>query len=536
LKKRFFCQKKEFKHLFAKFNFDKTLSLQKIKCIIMNRLLVTILLSAFSLLLTAQSIEVSGVQNGVWDVDTVKVVGDVTVTDSLVIMMGTKVVFYGEYGMNIRNAQFKAFGIEFKPDSSTERWSGIKVNNSLLELRDCFFFDSNADSVARDGGALRLINSEAVISGCWFEGCHAYATGGAVFAIKSDVEMTLCDVVGNTCSNDEVDVYTYGAGVFFAGSNARLDRVRFQNNVCAAGCGGGVCIDSSSLVVSHCVFENNYATNGGGISCIRADDRPISVDNVLIDYNTVAHYGGAMHVAQCYNVHIDNVTMCHNVCQGGGGGAMQFHLASKAIINNTIIWGNGWDDEKSLGGDQIWLWDIYSAPEFHNCVLQGGVEAVHHGENITVYENMLDEDPLFADGSYRLTEQSPCRNAGDSDIAPYDVTLDLDGLNRFSGSSIDMGAYEFQEGESLKDIMETGLSVNPVFAHNSLTHVKVNSDRPCKLNVIIKDIMGQTLWQKELDVDGEETVAIDKIIAPQVLVVTAIGDGRSTTVKCFQGR
>lgn len=489
----------------------------------------------------AQNIVVSGVQNGVWDADTVSVVGDVSVTDSLVIMAGTKVVFCGEYGINIRSAHLKAIGqnatvnIEFKPSASTESWKGIKAEKSVLELKDCYFYNSRADSIAKDGGALRLIGSGAIFESCFFEHCTAYRAGGAVYALYSDVEMTMCNISENTCANDEVDVYTYGAGLCFAGSNVRLDRVCFQNNSCVAGCGGGVCVDSSSLVVSHCVFEGNNATNGGGISCIRADDSPISIDNVLIDHNTVVHYGGAMHIAQCYNVRIDNVTMCDNVCYGGGGGAMQFHLASKAVINNSIIWGNGWADEKNLGGDQIWLWDIYSAPEFHNCLLQGGIEGIHHSENVTVYENLLDEDPLFS-FDYHLSEQSPCRNAGDSSLAPSDVTFDLEGLNRFSGTSIDMGAYEYQEGYSVSSFEETGLDVNPVFTQNRLTHVKITVDRPCELNLSIKNILGQTLWQSDVEVEGEKTIAIQGITTPQLLLITASGKGCSKTVKCVGGR
>ena len=508
----------------------------------MKRLLLTVLLSVSSALLMAQSVIVSGLQNGVWNADTVIVTGDVLVTDSLVIMAGTKVVFCGEYNIGLRGATLKAYGnaddiVVFKPDASTESWGGIKAENSVVELRGCHFLDSKADSIVRDGGAIRLIDSDASIVGCSFSNCWAYHTGGAIYALNSDVELTQCEISDGGCANSEVDVYTYGAGAFFAGSNARIDRTLFHANSCVTGCGGGVCVDSSSIVVTHCIFEDNFATNGGGISCIRADDRPVVIDNVLIDHNKVVHYGGAMHIAQCYDVHIDNVTICDNLCQGGGGGAMQFHLASKAIINNTIIWGNGWEYDSSMGGDQIWLWDIYSAPEFHNCVLQGGIEGIHHSENVTVYNDVIDQDPLFVDSderNYRLDHSSPCRNSGDSGLANPSIIIDLDGNDRFSGASIDMGAYEFQESQSVANKEEKRLSVIPVITHNRLTHIKVESDAPCEISVFVQNVLGQNLWHKEVAVDEVEIVRIDEPIKSQVLLITVTGCGRSATVKCVQ--
>lgn len=495
-----------------------------------------------SLQLTSQNINVSGLQNGVWDADTVWVTGDVYVNDSLVVMAGAKVIFCGEYGINVRNARLKAIGqngfanITFKPEASTGSWNGIRAENSLVELRDCYFYDSKADSTQKGGGAIRLLGCEANITSCWFQGCRSYRSGGALYALNSEVSMALCNISDNICANDEVDLYSYGGGLFFAGSNASVVTSTFRGNSCAAGCGGGLCADSSSLVVSHCFIEDNYAANGGGISCIRANERLVCIDNVLIDHNSVLHYAGAIHIAQCQNVYIDNATLCDNTCQGGGGGAMQFHLGSKAVINNSIIWGNGWEGEGLLGGDQIWLWDIYSAPELHNCLLQGGIEAIHHSDNVTVYDDIVDEKPLFVDAAvrdYHLAEQSPCRNAGDSDLANHDITHDLDGLNRFSGSSIDMGAFEFQEGLSIAQHDEAYLRITPLCTHDGLAGLVVESDRPRTLSISVLDLLGRTLWQREVSVNTHDIVGVDACFATQTLLVTASGDGLSATAKAM---
>jgi hypothetical protein len=62
----------------------------------------------------------------------------------------------------------------------------------------------------------------------------------------------------------------------------------------------------------------------------------------------------------------------------------------------------------------------------------------------------LDADPLFVDadnGNLRLQVTSPAIDAGDSDAVPVGITTDLDGNPRFSGATVDMGAYETQVEE-----------------------------------------------------------------------------------------
>ena len=62
---------------------------------------------------SAQSVIVGGHQSGVWDTDTVRVIADVKVMDSLMIRPGTVVLFDGFYGISVTDgAVFKALGTE----------------------------------------------------------------------------------------------------------------------------------------------------------------------------------------------------------------------------------------------------------------------------------------------------------------------------------------------------------------------------------------------------------------------------------------
>ena len=61
--------------------------------------------------------------------------------------------------------------------------------------------------------------------------------------------------------------------------------------------------------------------------------------------------------------------------------------------------------------------------------------------------NIFNKNPLFIDETneiYQLQTHSPCINTGNSNIENLPET-DLAENPRISGSSIDIGAYEFQE-------------------------------------------------------------------------------------------
>ena len=70
-----------------------------------------LLLLFVPLLVQAQTIEVSGLQSGTWDADTVRVTDNVIIQESLNIMPGTTVLFDGFYSINVeKNATLNALG------------------------------------------------------------------------------------------------------------------------------------------------------------------------------------------------------------------------------------------------------------------------------------------------------------------------------------------------------------------------------------------------------------------------------------------
>ena len=152
---------------------------------------------------------------------------------------------------------------------------------------------------------------------------------------------------------------------------------------------------------------------------------------------------------------------------------------------------------------QIWSWtyDDY-APEFHNCLVQHGFEYISNHDVITVYENCIDEDPLFADPEnedFRLNLGSPCINAGSLET-PAEIlsSLDLDGHQRVSDGRIDLGAYEFD----LTGIYETAQNENLIhIVGNPVTassYAEIELDSKNSLMASIYSINGKILVNKDL--------------------------------------
>ena len=437
-----------------------------------NRLLLFFLLCC--LFVKAQNIEVNGLQSGVWEAETVLVTGDVKVQDSLRILPGTTILFQGFFQIVVENdAQLKAIGT--KTDSITFTvvdttgfylfnsgrggWNGIRLNKAgACNLDYCrFLYGKAALDNDQDGGALRIFNSDNVeISHstlfCNFSREH----GGALNAEWSKVVMHDCTVSNNlTYTGIDTVYYMYGGGLRFINCEVEITDTDFRYNNGESAIGGALSVDSCSINIDRCVFEHNYGINGGGLYLIRCYDNPCRITNSLFANNTSGHFGGGLAISDSSPL-ISNITVANNLSIGVTCGGIFFYQQSSPVLWNCIVYGNNTNSsiEEQI---QMWSWtyDDY-APEFHNCLVQHGYDYISNHEVITVYENCIDEDPLFsglAPDEYTIGTDSPCYNAG-SPHTPAEVLegLDLVGQPRVYGGVVDIGAYE---------VDPTGIQENP---------------------------------------------------------------------------
>ena len=483
-----------------------------------TRFLLFFLLSCF--FAKAQNIEVNGLQSGVWEADTVFVTGDVVVQNSLDIMAGTTVIFNGFYGISIEDgASLNALGTEndsilFTVTDTTGfhlfnfgrgGWNGIRMERAGTSKLDyCRFqYGKAALDNDQDGGALRIFDSDDVVIShstlfCNFSREH----GGALNAVDSKVMIHDCKVNNNlTYTKLDTVYFMYGGGLRFLKCEVDIKDTDFNYNYGEGAIGGALSLDSCAVKIDRCRFEHNIGINGGGLYLIRSNDWECSITNSLFANNNSVHFGGGLAFCDSSPL-VSNLTVVGNHSYGVNCGGIHFYQYSSPVLLNCIIYGN--TNEAPIEEPvQMWAWtyDNYS-PEFHNCLIQYGFENISNHEVILVYENCLDEDPLFVgpdNEDFRLDSDSPCINAGSLDTPTEIINgLDLDGHQRVSGGRIDIGAYEFD----LTGVQETTQNENLIrIIGNPVTlssYAEIECEKACNVYAMVYSLDGKLLVNKDL--------------------------------------
>ena len=429
-------------------------------------LLLIVLLFPFCL--QAESIEVNGLVSGIWDVDTVKVIGDIEVRDveTLTISPGVLVEFQGEYFFNV-NGCLIAKGTTTQPIHFTMAdttgfyndtipkggWKSIRLENITPNVDStifnyCHFSFGKAlssDSIHSYGGAICARNVDKIhISRCTFENNYSYYNGGAVFLEQSNALVEHNTFTGNNAGIGW-NYYGYGGGLCTDSGEPVIRKNKFFQNT-STGIAGGLCVRFQDCAVYNNIFEENYSALGGGFGILHIDTCHHIIANNLIINNGATFFGAGISNNDCSPTYINN-TIANNNCQGGGGG---FYCKDSVVPNlyNNILYGN-----TQYGGqsNQVYLWDLLAQPNFYYNNIEGGWEIFAGTGGVAFsgdYENNIEENPKF-EGSgiyeYKLNYDSPCINAGTPDTSGFDLPqFDLSGNPRLINRRIDIGAFENQ--------------------------------------------------------------------------------------------
>ena len=433
-----------------------------------------------SLMAKAQNIEVNGLQSGTWDADTVFVMGDVMITETLDIAPGTTVIFNGFYGISARKATISALGTEDEPivftvpdttgfyiyNSGRGGWNGITLDLSEAKFDYCVFeYGKAADTLRQHGGALDILNGSALemtnsVLRCNFAREH----GGALNAEHSTVKMSNCSVTDNKLYTKDNLYFMYGGGLRFINCDVEMISMDFRNNYGEISIGGALSLDSCAVKIDRAVFEDNYGLNGAGLYIMRCNHKECSISNCLFANNHAGHFAGGLAFSNA-SPEVSNITVVGNSSDGVNCGGIFFYENSSPVMRNIIVKGN-YNVHPGMPNVQMWVWTYDNdAPLFYNGMVQNGLDSISGFEAITVYENMIDDDPMFVDEGnldFHLSEGSPCCDAGDPNTNPAVLEgLDLDGMPRVSNGKIDMGAYEFS-GVGVNELAGKNKSLNIV--------------------------------------------------------------------------
>ena len=324
-------------------------------------------------------------------------------------------------GQGNRDLDFAGKALTLKsangPDTTTINCQGDPVNNHCG-----FSFTSNETAAT-------------VLQG--FTICNGYNNrGGGIFIRQASPTIRGCIIRDNTAVQ-------YGGGIYCEGGAGTCRPVIQANRIMAnftMGSGGGIGLfaaGAQAIIVNNVIVGNHSGTKGGGLNLFTPNTAPVLANN----------------------------SVANNSAPNGGG--ICFEGSGPLKLSNCIVWQN-----TATIGPQLSLLsfgDLYPSEvtlDYTN--VQAPVSIYVDPGSILHTTTTLAFNPLFINpgywqgdiwvaGDYRLRANSPLVNAGNNQAASQ-VTTDLKGDTRISGTKVDLGAYEVVQNNNMA---VTRLTVTP---------------------------------------------------------------------------
>ncbi|MBN1416839.1 MAG: T9SS type A sorting domain-containing protein [Bacteroidales bacterium] len=278
--------------------------------------------------LNAQTIINPGEASGTWlkKSSPYLIKGDINIPvgDTLTIQPGSTVRFEGLYTINVQGTLL-AVGTEkdsilFTVSDTTGiknrdkyGWNGIRFDRRPVKWDTLKFkMPKNED--------VKKVVEDKIKNG------RIDTTTRIKLAIKIE------DIVNDTSLNDSM---------FFISQGSQLSYCRFEYATSEGKpqpyvFGGAIYIYRySNLIISNCLFENNFAFAGGAIYCKEA--APVITHNRIISCSAQSS-GGAMVFIHSGPIILNNTVVDNS--SGYNGGAVLFYESSPYVVNNTFLRNN----------------------------------------------------------------------------------------------------------------------------------------------------------------------------------------------------
>ena len=283
----------------------------------------------------------------------------------------------------------------------------INVNHATLKLNGLWITGNTAkQNGGYGGGAINVRGSgEAMITNCKLSDNTTAAEGGAI-AIRDSAKLTLdktvlnkntagtkggaiyvssaakaaeimirdCIVTGNAASTDG------GAIQITGGAKLTVEKTEFSKNN-AAGKGGAICAEGTTLGLADARLYQNTAKEGGAIFA-RASTLELA-GTTTVNHNTATVVGGGISLAGASQLNMSAGVVKGNTAENGGGliaeSGSAIQLAGGEISGNTA----------TNGGAGIYI-SINSSMDMTGGVISGNVAAKGAGVYVnTAVANLL---------------------------------------------------------------------------------------------------------------------------------------------------
>lgn len=285
---------------------------------------------------------------------------------------------FGAKGFTVRAASGATVVLDGAGSTDIVRLANSTVGTGKAVTFDHIVFANGSQSAENAiGGALTLVNTDAIFSSCTFQNNTVNPSttgGGAQWINGSNVAFNSCVWTGNTSRN-------YGAGISMLNSQVFITNGQFSNNRinvpnhASNSPGGAIFATMSTLRVANTSFDSNAAGYvGGAIYALGEWHDPITtptmnvvVTNCLFTNNTAIPdasvpgqagaptQGGAIHVEDQTTLTVQNCRFFNNSARQGGAISSYRGLVN---VQNCIFRSNvafGTVAGESIGGAIIVL-------------------------------------------------------------------------------------------------------------------------------------------------------------------------------------
>lgn len=427
--------------------------------------------------------------------------GSLTLTNSLFHGNRTGAVCVMGYDATIENCTF---------DSQISKGlmsAGIYLFNvtDTSEITGCTFANCIQSDSSGGTGAINISVASAPVTICnsTFDDIYGPSAGG-IYA--SDIQdLTIHNVVMNSCSTQNRG----GAIGLSRIVNGIVNNCTIEKSSAGVD-GGGLHIDQCTLTVANSDFNENSAVyHGGGIYATLSN---VTVKMSQFDNNRNALYCDIGDSVKLINLVVANDSLC---------GLAVHQLRDTVELINSTFYGNYRDiaaySTSLLHAVNTLFWQTGDVVLYNSV---GKIPAGVRFENC-FGENDQSIDPHMIDpvgGNYRLKENSPCIDRGESSWADYDT--DLAAFQRISGESVDIGAFEFQSD----DVVVANHAIqglNRIYYSNGKLHLRGIAH---KGTVSLYSHSGRVVWASPIDPATADVLIPNEIARGTYLLKVETGD------------
>ncbi len=308
------------------------------------------------------------------------------------------------------------------------------------------------------GAGLRITGGSPVVANCQFFGNNATTLGNAVYLDGGTTALLTNNYFA--VNGLEIGIPPTGGGAIALGAaNPRIEGNSFVANRARDG-GAIYSVGASGTVTGNWFLKNEALLNGGAVACFASSTR---VTHNRFLGNSAVFRGGGVAATDGSSALVFNNAFLRNRAAGatneprGGGGVFVDAASAVTVLNNTLV-----ENLAPIGG----ILCLSPAATLANNLVTRGTTGIggpaglrlrrnnvfaNGGTNYVGFADVtgtagnLSQDPQFAgeprEGNFALLPESPCRNAGESNVA-HAGAVDLDGQPRTLQGAVDIGADE----------------------------------------------------------------------------------------------